>query len=75
MIEQPQSATFLLALRLMFLGLPVVLLSLALFFALRFPLTPQLHHRLRAVLEKQRAGQPVDEAEKRQLSALLLGER
>lgn len=75
LIEQPQSATFLLALRLMFMGLPVVLLFLALLFALRFPLTPKLHRRLSALLEKRRAGQPVDEAEQRQLSALLLGER
>ncbi|MCS7010285.1 MAG: MFS transporter [Anaerolineales bacterium] len=73
LIEQPQSETFLFVLRLMFLGLPVVFLSLALFFALRFPLTPQLHRRLRMVLEQQRTGQPIDEVEKQQLSSLLFG--
>jgi oligogalacturonide transporter len=73
LIEQPQSGTFLLVLRLMFMLMPVVLLALALFFALRFPLTPELHRRLNSLLVKQRAGAPLDQAEKLELTRVLLG--
>lgn len=73
LIEQPQSPTFLLALRLIFMLLPLVLLALALMFALRFPLTPALHQRLNALLARQRAGLPVDEGEKQVLVKTLLG--
>ncbi len=73
LVEQPQSDTFLLVLRLIFMLLPIVLLAFALVFALRFPLTPGLHHRLNALLSDQRAGRPVDEAEKRELTRALLG--
>lgn len=73
LVEQPQSETFLLALRLLFMLLPVVLLACALFFALRFPLTPELHRRLTVLLTLQRAGQPVEEGEQRELTRILLG--
>lgn len=73
LIEQPQSDTFLLVLRLIFMLLPIVLLAFALVFALKFPLTPQLHTRLNALLAKQRAGEPVDEIEKQDLTRVLLG--
>jgi hypothetical protein len=53
--------------------LPIVLLVFALFFALRFPLTPELHRRLNALLFKQRVNEPVDESEKRELMRVLLG--
>ncbi len=73
LIEQPQSDTFLIVLRLIFMLLPVVLLAFALFFALRFPLTPELHDRLNDLLVRQRANQSVDETEKGQLTKQLLG--
>jgi Na+/melibiose symporter-like transporter len=73
LIEQPQSDTFLLVLRLIFMLLPIVLLAFALLFALRFPLTPALHRRLNALLTRQRASEPVDETEKRELIKVLLG--
>ncbi len=57
----------------MFMLLPIVLLIFALFFALRFPLTPELHRRLNNILAKQRANEPVDETEKRDLTKLLVG--
>ena len=41
LIEQPQTDTFLLVLRLIFMLLPIVLLAFALIFALRFPLDPR----------------------------------
>lgn len=73
LIEQPQSDTFLLVLRLIFMLLPIVLLAFALFFALRFPLTPELHRRLNALLARQRIDQPVDESEKAYLTKTLVG--
>jgi oligogalacturonide transporter len=73
LIEQPQAEAFLLVLRLIFMLLPIVLLALALLFALRFPLTPELHRRLNSLLAKQRANESVDEAEKAQLTKQLLG--
>ncbi len=73
LIEQPQSDTFLLVLRLIFMLLPVVLLAFALAFALKFPLTPQLHSRLNALLARQRANEPLDEDEKQALTKALLG--
>lgn len=73
LIEQPQSDTFIFVLRLMFMLLPIVLLIFALFFALRFPLTPELHRRLNNILAKQRTNQPVDETEKQELTKLLVG--
>jgi len=73
LLDQPQSAGFLLVLRLIFMLLPIVLLAFALLFAVRFPLTPALHQRLNALLARQRAGQPVDQTEKAQLTRALLG--
>jgi Na+/melibiose symporter-like transporter len=73
LIEQPQSDSFLLVLRLIFMFLPIVLLTFALIFAARFPLTPELHRRLNVVLAKQRMDEPVDETEKRELTKILIG--
>lgn len=73
LIEQPQTDGFLLVLRLIFMLLPIVLLVLALYFALKFPLTPALHRRLNDLLARQRANEPVDESEKQELTKVLLG--
>ena len=73
LIEQPQSDAFLLVLRMIFVFLPIVLLVFALYFALRFPLTPELHRRLNTLLLKLRLNEPVDETEKRELTRVLLG--
>jgi oligogalacturonide transporter len=73
LIEQPQSETFLLVLRLIFMLLPIVLLAFALIFAARFPLTPALHRRLNILLARQRINEPVDESEKQELTKILLG--
>ena len=73
LIEQPQTGTFLLVLRLIFMLLPIVLLVFALLFAVKFPLTPELHRRLNALLVKQRANEPVDQVEKASLAKILWG--
>lgn len=57
LVEQAQPAGFVLALRLIFVLAPVLLLALALLVARRYPLTPERHRRLNALLEKRRAGQ------------------
>lgn len=56
LVDQPQSATFLLVLRVIFAGLPLLLLVGAIWFAWRYPLTPALHRRLNVFLTRQRAG-------------------
>ena len=61
LIEQPQSETFLLVLRLIFMLLPIILLVFALYFAARFPLTPELHQRLNRYLATVRKGEQPDE--------------
>ncbi len=58
LIEQPQPASFILALRLIFAFLTPVLVGAALFFAVRFPLSPQRHARLNTLLAARRAGEP-----------------
>lgn len=72
LVEQLQSPVFILALRLLFGLTPILMLAIALFFARRYPLTPQVHARLRALLEKRRAGEPVDESEVRELVRILI---
>lgn len=76
LVEQVQPQSFITTLRLIFAFLPVVLLFFALFFARRYPLTQQIHQRLNAVLDRQRAGEvesaPVKQ-EARELQELLIG--
>ncbi len=74
LVDQPQSATFLLVLRLIFVFVPLVLLSLAILLAARMPLTHQTHARLNRVLAARRRGDTVDDdlkAETAQLERLL----
>ncbi len=68
-VEQPQNGGFVLVLRLMFALLPISLITLGLISSLRFPLTPELHRRLKNFLPKfrDRAGEelPANEAAER----------
>ena len=76
LVEQPQSAGFILALRLVFAVVPLVFLGGGLYFAGRFPLTPELHQRLRLVLEARRATGRADaqtDEEVAELTAILVG--
>lgn len=56
MIEQPQSDEFILLLRLVFSIVPIVMVSLSLLFSNRYPLTPNVHERLRNFLSAKREG-------------------
>ncbi len=75
LVEQPQSDAFVLALRLVFVLLPVCLIVLGILFAARFPLTMDIYARLGAVLAALRSGAAVDENEKRALTEQLVGDR
>lgn len=76
LVEQPQTGQFVLVLRLIFAVLPVVLLALSIFFARRYPLSPQVHERLNLVLAARRAGDlevKEEQAEVKELERLLVG--
>lgn len=72
LIEQPQSAEFILVLRLIFCIVPIVMVALSLFFAFRFPLTPQIHTRLNKYLAAVRNGEKPEE-DGEELKTLLIG--
>lgn len=77
LVEQPQSAQFIFTLRAIFAGVPIVLVTLALLFAYRYPLTPQVHARLNRLLAARRYGEP-DEDDAREAAELeqrLIGSR
>jgi Na+/melibiose symporter-like transporter len=70
LVEQPQSAVFLLALRLTFALLPLLMVSIALAFASRYRLSHETHTRLKRVLERRRSGDPETEADLAEAEAL-----
>ena len=76
LVEQPQTATFLLALRLIFAVVPVVLMVFALLFASKYPLDLGVHQRLNRVLAVRRNGEEETleiSQEGEALSRLLIG--
>lgn len=76
LVEQPQPDAFIQALRMIFAFVPPVLLVVGIFFATRFPLTPQRHARLNALLAARRSGQvetPEMRAEAVELQRELVG--
>jgi oligogalacturonide transporter len=76
LIDQPQSDQFILTLRLIFVLVPLVLLSLSIFIASRLKLTHQSHARLNRVLIARRSGEGLDpelQAEEEALKNLLIG--
>jgi Na+/melibiose symporter-like transporter len=76
LVEQPQTEQFVLVLRLIFALLPVLLLTLSVLFARRYPLSPQVHERLNTVLAARRAGEvegQAERAEAEELERLLVG--
>jgi Na+/melibiose symporter-like transporter len=70
LIEQPQSDLFIWVLRLVFALVPIILLVFALFFARRFPLTPEVHERLRQILDVRRSGEPESDEMRQEAEAL-----
>lgn len=75
LIDQPQPDEFVLTLRIVFVAVPLVLLSLAIFFTTRFPITPDVHARLGRFLAARRSGAaltPELQAEEAELKKLLI---
>jgi len=75
LLEQPQSPGFILALRLVFVLLPVTFIALGILFAARFPLTAAASARLSGLLASLRSGKPLsaeDEKERARLKAQLV---
>jgi oligogalacturonide transporter len=70
LVERPQSDLFVWVLRLIFALVPIVLLIFALFFARRFPLTPEVHERLRQILAVRRSGEPESDELRQEAEAL-----
>lgn len=58
LIDQPQSAQFILVLRVIFAFLPVILVACSVFFASRYPLNGEVHTRLNALLAQRRRAAP-----------------
>jgi oligogalacturonide transporter len=74
-IPQVQTPQFIAALRFVFAIVPIVLVALAIAATLRFPLEPSAHARLKALLERLRAGTPGggDAKDGAELARLLVG--
>jgi oligogalacturonide transporter len=73
LVEQPQTDSFLLSLRVAFALLPVALIAFGIFFASRFPLTVNIYQRMERVLAERRAGSSTDEVERQALIKTLIG--
>jgi oligogalacturonide transporter len=75
-IEQPQTQQFIFTLRIIFALVPIILVALALFFAIRYPLTHEIHNRLNTILSSRRAGIPETgemRKEAKELESILIG--
>ena len=75
LIDQPQSDQFILTLRVIFVLVPVVLLSLSILVASRLKLTHETHARLNQVLAVRRKGEELDpelQSEAEELSKMLI---
>jgi len=73
LIESTQTPAFISALRLFFVLIPVVFISLGIFFATRFPLTVDIYRRLENVLAAMRSGAEVNPQERQELIKKLIG--
>jgi oligogalacturonide transporter len=76
LVEQPQADQFVWVLRLIFALLPLILLTLSIFFARKYPLSPSIHERLNEILAARRTTErEVDEEppEIAELERLLIG--
>ena len=76
LVDQPQSDQFVLTLRVIFVLVPLVLLSLSIFAASRLKLNHQSHARLNRVLAVRRSGEDLDpemQTESEELTKLLIG--
>lgn len=73
LIESTQTPAFITALRLFFVLIPVLFISLGIFFAARFPLTMTIYQRMEKLLATMRNGSGIDEEERKELIRQLIG--
>jgi Na+/melibiose symporter-like transporter len=73
LMESVQSPGFINALRLFFVLIPVLFISIGIFFASRFPLTMDLYQRMEKTLAGMRRQSTVDEKERDNLIKKLIG--
>jgi glycoside/pentoside/hexuronide:cation symporter, GPH family len=73
LIESTQTDTFINALRLFFVLIPVVFIAFGIFFATRFPLTVDIYRRLEKILVSMRSGAEVNPQERQELIEELIG--
>lgn len=71
LIEQTQSDIFLLVLRVILALLPIILLSGSIFFAWRYPLSPDRHARMDKILSRMRAGQALSPEQEQERNLLM----
>lgn len=71
LVNQAQPESFLTAIRVFFVFMPIVTVVLCVLFSLRYKLSPQVHGRLAALLESRHRGEAVDPEEERELKELL----
>lgn len=74
LINQAQNDEFILTIRLLFSILPIILVCISLIACYIYPVTPEIHSRLKNYLDRKRAGEtwPEMEAEAQWLKAKLL---
>ncbi len=72
LVESVQTPAFVSALRLFFVLIPVVFISLGIFFASRFPLTVDLYQRMETVLANMRNNTEVNEKDRNELIKRLI---
>ena len=75
LIDQPQSFHFILILRLIFAFVPILLVSVSILYARRYPLKPKIHESLNEVLAESRRGvlsDPDAVSQKQSLEELLI---
>jgi len=69
-VEQPQPESFLFALRFTISFVPIILLILGIIAAVRYPLNPQRHEKLREYLEAKRANETIKEELEKEITEL-----
>ncbi|RLL83967.1 sugar transporter [Petrotoga sp. HKA.pet.4.5] len=69
-VEQPQPESFLFALRFIISFVPIILLVLGIIAAVRYPLNPKRHEKLREYLEAKRANKTIKEELEKEITEL-----
>ncbi|HDP81215.1 MAG TPA: MFS transporter [Spirochaetes bacterium] len=76
-VQQAQTAEFLLLLRLIFAFIPAIFLVIAIYNCVRYPLSPEIHTRLRELLSRRKSGGAIasDREAELELKKMLIGKK